>query len=265
MISIVSLNVFLDASSNGPLASYVKLRVVHARGMSGTFPPPLRASDPDMHHGTCLTHVPWCMPGSLTRGILNSRWRGKCSRHSWCMRNPRFYVSGKRPMYWYRYLAARSSMMVILRVIVSPKLCHPMMTSSNGSIFRVTGILCGEFTGPRWISLTQASDTELWYFFDLRLSQQLSKQWRRCWFETTLSSIWRHGNADHSQTRSRCLTVISNHAKQAALFQACVYSSTITKRRTCSSVELLDFAYASFRIITTWHWALPSIIKINDL
>ena len=27
----------------------------------------------------------------------------------------------------------------------------PMMTSSNGNIFRVTGHLCGEFTGPRWI------------------------------------------------------------------------------------------------------------------
>ena len=26
-----------------------------------------------------------------------------------------------------------------------------MMTSSNGSIFRVTGHLCGEFTGQRWI------------------------------------------------------------------------------------------------------------------
>ena len=25
------------------------------------------------------------------------------------------------------------------------------MTSSNGNIFRVTGHLCGEFTGPRWI------------------------------------------------------------------------------------------------------------------
>ena len=25
-------------------------------------------SDPGMHHGTCVTHVPWCMPGSLARG-----------------------------------------------------------------------------------------------------------------------------------------------------------------------------------------------------
>ena len=28
----------------------------------------LLVSDPGMHHGTCVTHVPWCMPGSLTRG-----------------------------------------------------------------------------------------------------------------------------------------------------------------------------------------------------
>ena len=25
-------------------------------------------SDPNMHHGTCVTHVPWCMSGSLTGG-----------------------------------------------------------------------------------------------------------------------------------------------------------------------------------------------------
>ena len=30
--------------------------------------------------------------------------------------------------------------------------------------FRVTGHLCGEFTGPRWISHTKASDAELWCF-----------------------------------------------------------------------------------------------------
>ena len=30
--------------------------------------------------------------------IANPWWRGKRSRHSWCMRNPQFYVSGKRPM-----------------------------------------------------------------------------------------------------------------------------------------------------------------------
>ena len=39
-----------------------------------------------------------------------------------------------------------------------------MMTSSNGSIFRVTGHLCGEFTGHRWIPRTKATDAELWCF-----------------------------------------------------------------------------------------------------
>ena len=37
---------------------------------AGTFSPAPRVSDPDMHHGTCATHVPWCMPGSLTSGLL---------------------------------------------------------------------------------------------------------------------------------------------------------------------------------------------------
>ena len=27
-----------------------------------------RVSDPGMHHGTCVTHVPWCMSGLLTHG-----------------------------------------------------------------------------------------------------------------------------------------------------------------------------------------------------
>ena len=79
-------------SVNGPLVRYVKLRVAHAPGMPGSFSPPPRVSDPDMHHGTCVTHVPWCMPGSLTSSFLWSRSRGKRSRHSRRMRNPQFYV-----------------------------------------------------------------------------------------------------------------------------------------------------------------------------
>ena len=39
-----------------------------------------------------------------------------------------------------------------------------MMTSPNGNIFRVTGHLCGEFTGHRWIPHTKVSDAELWCF-----------------------------------------------------------------------------------------------------
>ena len=73
------------------------MRVVHALGMPGTLSPPPLVSDPDMHHGTGVTHVPWCRPVSLTSGFLWSRWRGKRSRHPRRMRNPQFCVSGKRP------------------------------------------------------------------------------------------------------------------------------------------------------------------------
>ena len=49
----------------------------HAPGMPGTFSPPPRVSNPDMHHGTCVTHVPWCMPGLLTRVFLWIQRRGE--------------------------------------------------------------------------------------------------------------------------------------------------------------------------------------------
>ena len=39
-----------------------------------------------------------------------------------------------------------------------------MKTSTNGNIFPVTGHLCGEFTDPRRISHTKASDAEVWCF-----------------------------------------------------------------------------------------------------
>ena len=49
-----------------------------------------------------------------------------------------------------------------------------MMTSSNGNSFRVTALLCGEFTGYRWIPRTKASDAELWCFL-------WSAPWIRGW------------------------------------------------------------------------------------
>ena len=59
-----------------------------------------------------------------------------------------------------------------------------MMTSSNGNILRVTGPLCGKFTGPRWIPRTKASDAD----------KRLSKQWWGWWCESQSLSSWRHCN-----------------------------------------------------------------------
>ena len=67
--------------------------------------------------------------------------------------------------------------------------------SSNENIFRVTGSLFGEFTGHRWISLTQRPEMRSFgVFFDLRLKKRLKKQPRHWWFETPSRSPWRHCN-----------------------------------------------------------------------
>ena len=52
------------------------------------------------------------------------------------------------------------------QLMISWSKCQlPKMTSSNGNIFRVTDHFWGEFTGPRWIPRSKASDAELWWVF----------------------------------------------------------------------------------------------------
>ena len=51
-----------------------------------------------------------------------------------------------------------------------------MMASSNGNIFDVTGSLCGQFTGRRWIPRKKSSDAELWCFLWSVPEQTQSKQ-----------------------------------------------------------------------------------------
>ena len=58
---------------HGPLTRYVKLGLWMRRECRECFPrhrlqrEPL-VNDPGMNHDTCVTYVPWCMSGSLTRG-----------------------------------------------------------------------------------------------------------------------------------------------------------------------------------------------------
>ena len=65
--------------------------VAHAPGMPGTFSSPLQVSDADMHYGTCVTHVPRCMPVAvvcitcpgpllLTRSNWNPAWVSNYSK-----------------------------------------------------------------------------------------------------------------------------------------------------------------------------------------
>ena len=85
------------AQFHGPLTRYSKLRVTHVPGMPGTFSLlPTFKETAIQRDARAVMHV----------GILDPPWRGKLPRHSRRMRNPRFCVSGKRPMWCYILLAA---------------------------------------------------------------------------------------------------------------------------------------------------------------
>ena len=86
-----ALYVHLTLWSHGPLARYIKLWVVYAPGMPGTFSPPPRVSD-HVRHARAVVHA----------GVA---WE-KRSRYSWRMCNPQFDVSGKRPMVVFASLVA---------------------------------------------------------------------------------------------------------------------------------------------------------------
>ena len=90
----------------------------------------------------------------------------------------------------------------------------PMMTSSNGNIFRVTGHLCEEFTGPRWIPRTKASTRSFGVFFDLRRIKQLNKQSWGWWlliryrahYDVTVMHAWLHAYPLPTQTHRGAAT-----------------------------------------------------------
>ena len=74
----------------------------------------------------------------------------------------------------------------------------------NGNIFRVTGPLCGEFTGPGEFPTQRPVTRSFDVFFDLRLNKRLSKQPWGWWFETLSWSLWRHRNDILNAVELRC-------------------------------------------------------------
>ena len=65
-----------------------------------------------------------------------------------------------------------------------------MMTSSNGNIFRVTGHLCGEFTGPSEFYAQRPVTRSFGVFLDLHPNRRLNKQWWGWWLETPSCPLW---------------------------------------------------------------------------
>ena len=110
-----------------------------------------------------------------------------------------------------------------------------MITSSNGNIVRVTGPLCGEFTGHRWIPIAKASDADLSCFFYLRLNKRLRKQTARWWFETPSCSLWRHCNIYWPY--------------QLTLHQSCQTVPEYPKTSKMYKVYFLKLCFEQFRIL----------------
>ena len=90
----------LDSTTSTPWASCQirKIAVCACAGNAGNVFP-AAAVYRSRHASRHMCHaLPSCMPSSLTSGFIWSRWWENCSRHPQRMRNPRFCISGKRPI-----------------------------------------------------------------------------------------------------------------------------------------------------------------------
>ena len=162
-------------------------------GNTGNVFPARVGSDPVMHHGTCVTHVPWCMPGSLTSDFLLIRQREKRSRHSRCICNPQFCVSGKRPISFGRWHSVGRGIKICLDWI--RKL---MMKPNHRRIQDVTVFQANKFA-KQVFQLTPIP-------IRIILLSLVSIQWSFPW-ENTTSRAESHGSQGEDLWESgRCLT-----------------------------------------------------------
>ena len=138
---------------------------------------------------------------------MNIRWRYQLIHiHLWvCCPHLRHDISNHSASLLFIWMTAKistpqitfplwgDSIGILIQWIFSRR-CYLMMTSSNGNLFRVTGLcagnspVTGEFPAQR--PVTRSFDV----FFELRLNKRLSKQSRRRCFETPLCRLWRHCN-----------------------------------------------------------------------
>ena len=144
--------------------------------------------------------------------ILNSSWSlvggtqcGNFTIPSFKNCSSKFHSSKLLFFLSFSFFAPQSFFLLYIWVVtevccsISVQLSSSMMTSSNGNIFRVTGPLCGEFTGPGEFPTQRPVTRSFDVFFDPRVNKRLSKQPWGWWFETPSWSLWRQCNAMISQ------------------------------------------------------------------
>ena len=123
---------------------------------------------------------------------------------------------------WDRLLYKRGQHMVCSSIR------YTMMASSNGNIFRVSGPLCGEFTGPGEFPTQRPVTRSFDVFFDRRLNKRSSKQPRGWWLETLSCSLWHmymnimkslfiHLEINIINRNDRCKYIISTNLRQLSI------------------------------------------------
>ena len=149
------------------------------------------------------------------------------------------------------------SMMTISLIIHHDMiLCDDSMTtSSNGNIFHITGHLCGEFTGHRWIPLTKASDVELWCFFDLSLNKGLSKQSWGWWFEMPSHPLWCHCNVNLGNSFTHYLLIYHQQYIWCESFDSVPAKTYFEEHATIQHqafCRLLHNLYQNKKVLLSW-------------
>ena len=137
------------------------------------------ATDPDMHHGTCITHAPWCRSRSVTRGRGENvpGIPGACATYNftYLIRGPLSYFGWLREYLcltvmnlisycisdWDLTNWRRPSTLVIWMTLLSSKLCAYSWALLNNITIHLGRSVClrhgcpdskvhGAYMGPTW-------------------------------------------------------------------------------------------------------------------
>ena len=133
-----------------------------------------------------------------------------------------------------------------------------MMTSSNGNIFRVTGPLCGEFTGPDEFPTQRPVTRSFDIFFDLRLNKRLSKQSWGWWFETPSWSLWRQCNGDN-----HCSVAVTQACQGPGFLRIFRVNIHVSWNKTIETWYLTGLQHSSKAIRSQVRTSLLSDIDFN--
>ena len=139
-----------------------------------------------------------------------------------------------------------------------------MITSSNGNIFRVTGHLCGEFTGHWWRGALMFSLICAW------INSSVKKSWS-WWFEMPSPSLWCHSSVHinrsiHSWNTFILKLDIENPKTQCQVMvevkvQGYIVAPTSYKTHIPFVPYQSTFPFLGYGYLEIWPWKFK--VKVN--